>query len=844
MQPTKQNVYTLALAIFGIVTPVAAQVPATGGDSAARTVTTVKAASGQAVKTQPSQITRMEVRSDDQETRIILVGSQPFTPDIRNYARPSATVITISGTWNAGRRGITPVRKNGVLSIRAGQFTDTPRQVRIVANTARILPFRAEPSADRTRWEIVLNTAPKAVAAVAPAPVVKPAVKPVETPVTAPIVRVASPIVTEQKTSGKLALPAKPAVRTIKAVKTYPQLLTGVKPVVTTRTVAADAADIAETAVQVPFRTASTTARRTEEAPEEGRRVSLDFVAADINDVLKALSLQSGINIVTSTDVKGNVTCSLRRVSFREALDTVVNLSGYRYARINTTYAVGSADAVAKLVQGASVGVQITSTIPFIFSDGVSLKEAIERAFPAVKERVSVVSVGSEGKTATANALSATNGAVGGSPAANGAPAAGVRTSSSNTSTDRMVVEKVVPKGGVIVVTGTQIEVNAIQQFVDETEKALLEAPAKEAQAKARENALLSARPTEVYVIRYSSAIDLISALNRLVPAVSVQPGPAQGFQPNTLGGSASTVTNTPVNPITNATANGQNASPVGNAEAAVGANTSVSQNPSGKPGNTLLLTGTTEAIARAREVLTQIDIKVPQIVFEARIVETTQENTRDLGLTYDVGRIITVGEKDQGGLVLNAKAPARESQVGAIFRSPYTIDAKLFALEQKNKARTLAKPNFTAIDGTPGKAFIGDQIRYVVNIQQTPQGQIVQTETASVGITLNCTGKTSPDGSITVYVHPEISIISGFIEAGQVRLPQIATRYVDATVRVKDGETFALGGLIRQADVDNLSKVPLIGDLPILGQLFQRRNRERRNTEILIFVTTRLLKD
>src|SRR5207253_4526012 len=140
----------------------------------------------------------------------------------------------------------------------------------------------------------------------------------------------------------------------------------------------------------------------------------------------------------------------------------------------------------------------------------------------------------------------------------------------------------------------------------------------------------------------------------------------------------------------------------------------------------------------------------------------------------------------------------------GAILRSPYTVSASLDALETKGRARTLARPNLSALDGQPAVVFIGDQIKYVLSIQQTQQGQSIQTETATVGITLRVTGKTSPDGYITLNIHPEVSAITSFLTAGTsgIQLPQISTRFVDTTVRVKSGETIAIGGLIQEQDV------------------------------------------
>jgi type IV pilus assembly protein PilQ len=265
----------------------------------------------------------------------------------------------------------------------------------------------------------------------------------------------------------------------------------------------------------------------------------------------------------------------------------------------------------------------------------------------------------------------------------------------------------------------------------------------------------------------------------------------------------------------------------------------------------TLLLTGAPQDIARVREILTKVDIKQPQIVFEAKVVEVSNDDLDQFGLSYDFSRTVQIGENNippgtaRVGPETN-EGTGRPVNFGTIFRTPYSVGVQLNALVSQGRSRVLANPNVSTLDGMPAVVFIGDQVRYVVNIQQTPQGQTVITETATVGITLQVTGKTSPDGSITLYIHPEVSVISSFLEVGNgIALPQIATRFVDTTARVKDGETIAIGGLLRESELENLRKVPFLGDLPFFGKwLFTQRSKEKTNTNLMVFITSRIVKE
>jgi type II secretory pathway component GspD/PulD (secretin) len=273
---------------------------------------------------------------------------------------------------------------------------------------------------------------------------------------------------------------------------------------------------------------------------------------------------------------------------------------------------------------------------------------------------------------------------------------------------------------------------------------------------------------------------------------------------------------------------------------------------------NTLLLNGSASDVARAQALLTQIDIAVPQLHFEARVVDLENADTQQLGMRYDFSQPVYVGETQTGkdGIlnsggsaatvaVNTASGLARNLNFGAIYRTPYAIGLTLDALANNNHTRTLANPNLSALDGEPATAFIGDQVKFVTSITQGTNGPNITTDTATVGITLKVTGKYSPDGTITLYVHPEVSNVSSYLTLTTgISLPQISTRYVDTTIRIKDGETIAIGGLIQEQDVRNIQKIPFLGDLPFFGKLFSSANTTKNRSNIVVFITSHVLKD
>ena len=109
------------------------------------------------------------------------------------------------------------------------------------------------------------------------------------------------------------------------------------------------------------------------------------------------------------------------------------------------------------------------------------------------------------------------------------------------------------------------------------------------------------------------------------------------------------------------------------------------------------------------------------------------------------------------------------------------------------------------------------------------------------MGIVLLVRPRVNADGMVTLKVNPVVSTITAFV--GPEQLPQTASREANSTIRVHDGDTVAIGGLIQDQDRQTFSKVPILGDLPLIGQLFRNNNHDRKRTDVTIFLTTHLLK-
>lgn len=506
--------------------------------------------------------------------------------------------------------------------------------------------------------------------------------------------------------------------------------------------------------------------------------VTLDFVSADINDVLKALAMQTRSNIVSGSDVKGNITVSLAHVSLEEALDLITKLSGYQYAKIGKTYLVGSPSAIQTLTaSGSALAPAVTGVIAFNYSDPMDLTSELKQLYPNLKT--------TPGKSAGGQA-----------------------------------------GGGVLVVTGSSEDVESARRMISDSEAVL--------------SKNIQASRTEVYNIKYANADDLQVVLARLVPGIIVTPGPVQRTYapaPTTADAGGTTTTTTSI----------------GSGVAAGGAVTSVTGNLPTKPTTTaLLLTGSEADLTRALQVLATVDLRPAQINFEARITEINLNKADHLGLTYDFsGASTRVGElKDNvtsGPPVLGDNGySGKDLKLGTFARTALSnfVDIKLNALFQTGDAKLLSSPNISALDGQPAAVFVGDSITYVSSVTTGPTGQNITTATVNAGIKLLVTGKINNDGFVTMNIHPEVSTPTFLPSIGGAVLPRISTREATTTLRVKDGETIAIGGLISEQDIKNVTKVPFLGDLPFFGQLFRDSQTTHARNEIVIFVKVSIQKD
>jgi len=246
---------------------------------------------------------------------------------------------------------------------------------------------------------------------------------------------------------------------------------------------------------------------------------------------------------------------------------------------------------------------------------------------------------------------------------------------------------------------------------------------------------------------------------------------------------------------------------------------------------NAVVVTAPTQMLAKIGSDLNRVDIPSPQILIEVIAVELTNTTDKSLGITVNntAHTSITSVDVPNGAITYNT--------IGTL---PKNFLLTLQALEQNGKARVRARPQMAVVNGRTAEIFIGAQ-RFILT-QFNGYGQTqTRIQPVDVGVKLSITPLTGGNGEITTRVAPEVSNITELdLQTG---LPVLSTRRADTTVRVKDGETIAIGGLTLNQEQTVNSKIPLLGDIPLIGNFFRSKKKNLVQTELVVFVTPRIVR-
>jgi len=286
---------------------------------------------------------------------------------------------------------------------------------------------------------------------------------------------------------------------------------------------------------------------------------------------------------------------------------------------------------------------------------------------------------------------------------------------------------------------------------------------------------------------------------------------------------------------------------------------------------NTISFYGTLKQYEQIKNFLQEQDKPPKQVSLEAKVTAIQKDAAKDLGvswewsklpqspeheITYDTVKHTVInedGSKEEITDYLPVDEVTRkwndDENIPGVIRFGKGVDgypyefyyaAKIDALISDGKANILARPNITTIQGKEAVINIGSEVP-VPTVSTTNSTTTTSIKYREAGIILKCTPRVNEDGIITVKVHTEVSSPM-YVE--DMKAYRFQKRSADTIVRLKDGQTMVIGGLIGSDEAKQMSKIPFLGDIPILGNLFKHIQKSKSDTEVMIFLTAHEVND
>ncbi len=262
--------------------------------------------------------------------------------------------------------------------------------------------------------------------------------------------------------------------------------------------------------------------------------------------------------------------------------------------------------------------------------------------------------------------------------------------------------------------------------------------------------------------------------------------------------------------------------------------------------GNKIVITDITPKLTEIKHVIEALDKQEKEVLIEARIIQVSLTDKMKLGINWDAvvnkwHDLRLTNDFSLGSSV----APKGVLSIGTMSNDQYGFVME--ALDASGKTRLLSSPSIAVVNNHEAKILVGTTKPYVTTTTTTPSsGPTSISETVTfidVGVKLTVTPTIHKDGYITMKIKPEVSSAStALVTSSKNEIPIVDTSTVDTTIRVKDGVTIVLGGLIKDERSTNSSQVPVLGKVPFVGAAFRQKNDSIEKTEIMVFLTPRII--
>ncbi len=279
------------------------------------------------------------------------------------------------------------------------------------------------------------------------------------------------------------------------------------------------------------------------------------------------------------------------------------------------------------------------------------------------------------------------------------------------------------------------------------------------------------------------------------------------------------------------------------------------------KSTNSLVITASPEQFATLKKVIDKLDIRRRQVFVEALIFEIRSDKTSQFGVEWRTTSNFTedgvqgIGGTNFGNISNMANNPLTAAGAGLVLgvvdgtinyrgEDYVNIGGLISALATDADANILSTPNLLTTDNKEAEIFVGENVPFITSTTESTGGSTIQNiERKDVGVKLKITPQINEDDFVKLDIYQEISNIST-TQLDKAKDIQTFERWARTTVTVKDGQNIIIGGLIQDDKVEAVSKVPLLGDIPILGWLFKSKSTKTFKKNLFIFLTPHIINN
>ena len=253
------------------------------------------------------------------------------------------------------------------------------------------------------------------------------------------------------------------------------------------------------------------------------------------------------------------------------------------------------------------------------------------------------------------------------------------------------------------------------------------------------------------------------------------------------------------------------------------------------------------QRLLRIKKLMQEFDEQSRQVLITGEIIEVTIDDKFQSGIEWDkIFKSVSMDNLD-----ITAKFPVTPAlskygkiSVGTLAKDQYNIVLNM--LNEYGDTKVLTRPRIVVVNKEEAKLLVGTREAYVTSAQSQGQSTTVTSESVQfidVGVKLTVVPAIGTDGFITMKIKPEISSVqSTLTTTAGTQVPIVATSQSESVVKVKDGRTLIIGGLMKQTDIDNKSGLPKLSRMPILGHFFSTKTKENKRTELAIFITPTII--